>query len=72
MQFHDIANSSQIAAIAWENDTLQVRFHSGSTYEYQNVRKSLFQEMLNATKPSNVFNSKIKNHQDLYPYKKLD
>tara|TARA_R110000868_G_scaffold137858_1_gene351520 strand:- start:1600 stop:1812 length:213 start_codon:yes stop_codon:yes gene_type:complete len=70
MEMHRVT-SSQLESIGWENDTLRVAFLSGSTYEYANVRNSLFQEMLNARKPSAVFNAKIKSHPSDYPFTKL-
>lgn len=71
MTMHPISNSSQIESIGWELDELRVKFLSGSTYSYANVRNSLFQEMLNARKPSAVFNAKIKSHPETYPFVKL-
>jgi len=69
-QMHKI-NSSQIDSIGWDSDRLTVKFKSGSVYLYTNVPESLYNEMMNAPKPSAVFQERIKRNPGLYPYRKL-
>ena len=70
MEMIPITNSSQIAAIGWQDETLHIRFIRGETYSYANVRNSLFQELLNAPSIGKVFQARIKNHPELYPHTK--
>lgn len=60
--------SSNLRSVGYENGTLYVSFHSGSTYSYDGVPQSVYENLLNAPSKGKYFNTNIKNR---YPYRKL-
>ena len=65
--------SSQVAAIGYDagSQTLAIKFRSGgSTYHYDNVPASLFDDMQKAESVGSFFYKNIKPKSDLYPYTK--
>jgi hypothetical protein len=61
-------DSSTIAAISWEKNTLQVEFHSGNTYEYYNVSELMYKRFLSASSKGRFYNTYIKN---AYRFKRI-
>lgn len=63
--------SSNIDAVKYEpaDKRLQVRFKSGSTYEYDNVPQSKHQQLLGAKSKGKYFHKNIRNN---YTYRRLD
>ncbi len=70
---HIPVSSSQIASVAHDpdNSLLQIKFNSGSTYQYSGVPASLYEEMLKAPSIGTFFGKQIKARADLYPYTKV-
>jgi hypothetical protein len=46
---HVAVNSSNVASVGHEGDTLQVTFKHGGTYEYSGVTKDAFNKLVNAS-----------------------
>ena len=64
-------SSSNLAAVGYdeESSTLRVEFLNGTSYEYYNVPKEVFEDLLNAGSKGQYFNSNIK--KGGYPCSKL-
>lgn len=63
--------SSNIKSIGYDEEKklLQIEFrNTGSLYEYSNIEKSMYEELMSAPSVGSYFIKKIK---DLYPFKKL-
>lgn len=60
--FQPITGSSNVAGAAYDEETrtLTVKFHSGSSYTYQNVPESIYQGLLDADSAGKYFNAHIK------------
>lgn len=56
-------DSSNLASVGYdaENKTLEVEFNSGRLYEYYNVPKSEYNNLMNASSHGSYFNSNIRN-----------
>ena len=52
--------SSNIARIGWQDDTLYITFHTGATYSYAGVPSALYQELLSAESVGKLFHAKVK------------
>jgi hypothetical protein len=65
--------STNIKAVGYdkENKTLEVEFHSGGTYKYNDVPKSLFDRIKKVKSPGKFFHKHIRK-DDKYEYNKLD
>jgi hypothetical protein len=61
-------NSSDIASIGYENETLHIRFHSGGLYSYSNVPTYLYEGLMSASSHGSYFNANIKGK---YSYAKI-
>lgn len=59
--------SSNVARIGWDNNSLYVDFKNGS-YEYKNVPKRIYNEMLEAESKGKYLNAHVKGR---YEYKRL-
>lgn len=57
-----MVESSNIDAIGWENNVLRVLFKSGNSFDYLNVSKEIFEEMLKAESKGSFFHRKIKSN----------
>lgn len=57
---HQEVTSSTIRSIAHDGDTLEVKFHSGSTYRYSGVPADLHGEMMGASSAGKFLNENIK------------
>ncbi len=54
--------SSDISSIGYENDVLEIEFHSGkSVYQYFQVPEHEYQGLMNAQSHGKYFNQNIKN-----------
>lgn len=54
-------NSSNIKSIGYENNTLVVKFNTGSIYWYSNVPQNVYEELLNAPSKGHYLNESVKN-----------
>lgn len=54
-------NSSNIAAIGYEGNTLRVQFNNGRTYEYNDVPDHVIEGLTDADSKGQYFNAFIKN-----------
>lgn len=65
--------SSQIAAIGYDvgGKKLRIEFVKGTVYEYENVPKEKFDELIEAESVGKVFSAEIKKHPELYPFKQV-
>ena len=63
-------DSSNVASIGYDDksQTLEVTFHSGSTYQYFDVPSLVFENFRNAESKGKFLHRKIKN---IYRYTKL-
>jgi hypothetical protein len=71
--------SSQISEVGYDSDskTLGIRFPAkgkwpASEYHYANVSPQLCADLINAESVGKYFGEHIKNHPELYPYKKIE
>ncbi|MEM7735375.1 MAG: KTSC domain-containing protein [Deinococcota bacterium] len=65
---HIPVDSSNIASVGYEANTLEITFNSGGTYQYKNVPESVFRELLDAPSKGKFFHQHIKN---IYSFVKL-
>jgi energy-coupling factor transporter ATP-binding protein EcfA2 len=65
--------STNIKAVGYDkkDKTLEVEFHSGGTYKYNNVPKSLFDRIKRVKSPGKFFHNHIRK-DDKYEYSKLE
>jgi hypothetical protein len=54
--------SSNIASIGYDSETLEIEFHDGGVYQYFNVPEQIYQELFNATSKGKYHASNIKGH----------
>lgn len=61
MQMQSV-NSSNVAAVGYDEDsqTLQVEFNNGSTYQYFDVPKNVFEGLISAGSVGSYLNAHIK------------
>jgi hypothetical protein len=55
-------DSSLIAAVAHEQDTLYVQFHQGRRYAFDGVPEHVFEHLINSKSPGNFFHSYVKKY----------
>jgi hypothetical protein len=60
--------SSNIQAVGYENETLEVEFISGAVYQYHGVPASEHDAMMNADSKGKYLNANIKGR---YPFSQL-
>jgi hypothetical protein len=53
-------SSSNLESVGYENGTLEIRFHSGGTYQYSNVPEHVYQGLMGATSKGSCFRSTYK------------
>lgn len=61
-------NSTVIKEVSWDNNTLKVELHNGSSYDYEGVSRYTAQALSNSKSVGKYFLKKIKNK---YPTKKV-
>ena len=63
-------SSSNIASIGYDEgtDTLEVEFLNGSVYQYYNISKEMYDQLMRAGSKGQFFNAYIKN---AYPYSRV-
>lgn len=54
--------SSNIASVGHEDNTLEVEFNNGSVYQYTPVTKEAYKEMMNAESIGSWFYKNIRNN----------
>lgn len=52
--------SSNISSVGYENDTLEIHFHSGGIYQFQDVPRSVYEGLLAAPSKGKYFHKHIK------------
>ena len=65
----DNIDSSMISRMAWEDDTLDVVFNSGTLYRYEGVKRSVFTAITGAESVGKAFNALVKAAD--YPYRRI-
>lgn len=60
-------NSSRIANVGWDADTLEVQFHNGAIYQYHNVSEQEYHAFMNS--PS--LGSALSKLDKVHPYNKV-
>ena len=60
--------SSAIAAVAYKNSSLYIKFTTGRDYEYFHVPPDIYKELLNAASAGQFVNAYIKHH---YQYRRI-
>lgn len=65
--------SSQVVAIGYDapTQTMRVRFHSGSTYDYANVPGELHAQIISAPSIGHAINETLKKDPQRYPFRRL-
>lgn len=53
-------NSSDIRSVGYENNTLEIEFHSGGVYQYHGVPRARFVGLVSATSCGKYFHAYIK------------
>jgi hypothetical protein len=63
-------NSSNLRSVGYDQSDkiLEIEFHSGGVYRYDNVPHSVFQDLMDAPSHGKYFHAHIKG---VYPYTKL-
>ncbi len=63
-------DSSNIAAVGYEDTTmiLEVLFHNGTIYQYFDVPRTVYEELMSADSKGTFLNTNVKNN---YRYTKL-
>jgi len=56
--------SSVIAAVAYQGGSLFVRIKSGEEYEYYDVPKKVYEELIKATSVGYYYNTQVKTQYD--------
>jgi hypothetical protein len=63
--------SRNISSVGWEADrdgsmtgTLEVEFHSGHLYQYDNIQRSMYEDLITASSPGKYFAQIIKSNFD--------
>ena len=54
-------SSSDIKSIGYENNTLEIEFHSGGIYQYLDVPEEIYIGLMNAKSHGQYFHRNIKN-----------
>ncbi len=60
--------SSNIAAVGWEQNVLRVQFKNGGIYDYDGVDQGTFQQLLDAPSKGTFLSKEIKGK---FPYNKV-
>ena len=58
---HVPLDSTHLASIAHEGNTLEVRFKNGNVYSYSGVPRESYLKLLSSPSPGTTFNALIKN-----------
>lgn len=61
-------NSSNLSSVGYENGTLEVKFNSGSVYQYFDVPQSVYAALMSASSHGSYLAHSIKN---VYRYRKV-
>jgi len=64
-------SSTNVAAVGFENGRMQVRFHGGGLYEYANVTRAQFDELL-TTPSKGAFVQRVLVRNPMHPCRRLD
>ncbi len=63
--------SSNIAAVGWEDEVLEVTFIKGGKYRYNGVPEEIYKLLLNADSVGKAFHRYIRPKQHEYKYEKI-
>ncbi len=61
--------SSNIASVGYDGNTLEIEFNSGAIYQYENVPIRVYDVMMKADSVGKYFNAHIKSK---YNYRRVD
>ena len=64
-------DSSNIQALRYVNGEMEIKFHSGAVYVYENVPKKVFHEIMNAASVGRTFNQQVKSQPSVYPFRRV-
>lgn len=71
MQWNKV-ESSNIAAVAYEDQKMYVQFHNGGEYQYDNVPVEVYNEVLEAESVGRAFHRLVKSQSSYYPFTRLN
>ena len=71
MLMRKVHSSSNIQAVGWDADVLEVEFKSGVQWRYRNVTSEKFDEMMASVSIGSYFAREIKAHPELHPPEKV-
>ena len=54
--------SSNLSSVGYENGVLEIHFHSGGIYQYDNVPRSVYEALLAAPSKGKYFHKHIKDN----------
>lgn len=63
--------SSNIAAIGWEDEVMVVKFVKGGEYKYHGVPEEIYKAFMAAPSKGKFFHARIRPKQHQYEYEKL-
>ena len=63
--------SSNVKAVGWEDEILEVEFIKGGRYRYTGVPESIYKLLLNADSVGKAFHRYIRPKQTEYKYEKI-
>ena len=63
--------SSNISAVGWEEEVMEVEFVKGGKYRYSGVPEEIFKLLLNADSVGKAFHKHIRPKQHTYKYEKV-
>ena len=56
-----LVSSSNISSVGYEDGILEVHFHSGGVYQFDNVPRSVYESLLTAPSKGKFFHKYIEN-----------
>ena len=63
--------SSNVKAVGWEDEILEVEFIKGGKYRYNGVPEEIYKLLLNADSVGKAFHRYIRPKQNEYKYEKI-
>lgn len=63
--------SSNISAVGWEDEVLEIEFNKGGKYRYYGVPEEIYKAMMAAPSKGKFFHSRIRPKQYEYGYEKV-
>lgn len=66
-----VVESSNITAIGWEDEVLEISFNKGGLYRYVGVPEEIFKAFMSAPSKGKFFHGRIRPKQYDYKYEKI-